>query len=190
MYDIRDIAIYVINYCNKHNKQITTDVAFWKPSKKAIQVLFNQLYTKPIVSTKEIQFPYNHIEPHYILTKRSVKSKQRPYVSKIQNIFLTKSFWNGLLMTMILHHRRIRTNCWQHGPFVMIFLTKNSTNTTKITKIYWSNQSKKVAFHKATFLFSMQTILHGSSLLYKFLPHVLLINDITFHSDGNISKHE
>lgn len=23
MYDIRDIAIYVINYCNKHNKQIT-----------------------------------------------------------------------------------------------------------------------------------------------------------------------
>ena len=106
-----------------------------------------------IVSTKEIQFPYNHIEPHYILTKRSVKSKQRPYVSKIQNIFLTKSFWNGLLMTMILRHRRIRTNCWQHSPFVMIFLTKNSTNTTKITKIYWSNQSKKVAFHKATFLF-------------------------------------
>ena len=92
-------------------------------------------------------------EPHYILTKRSVKSKQRPYVSKIQNIFLTKSFWNGLLMTMILRHKRIRTNCWQHSPFVMIFLTKNSTNTTKITKIYWSNQSKKVAFHKATFLF-------------------------------------
>lgn len=67
-YDIRDIAIYIINYCNKHNKQITNtqlNHLLYKILLKRIiddHDFTSQTYTDELLATRSICDDISHKE--------------------------------------------------------------------------------------------------------------------------------